>query len=113
MAARKTASKGKGAVAAKAAAAKKVQPQEEDAVSRFLIEGKPYEIDAANLTWGEVEEVEMYFDCSFEDVDWNTGRGALILAYLAVKRTDENASLDYFRALPIDAIGRDETERPT
>lgn len=82
-------------------------------VARFNIEGKTYEIDQDTLTWGEVEELEVYFDKSAEEVNLNSGRGAMFLAYLAKRRVEPNTTLDDLRALPVTAIEPAKPARPT
>ena len=86
---------------------------EPDSVSRFIIDGKPYEIDVEHLTWGEIEEIEVYFDGNFDDLELATARGTMILAYLAMKRSDKSVTLDFIRDLELSQISADESERPT
>jgi hypothetical protein len=87
--------------------------KKQDTVSRFTIEGKPYEIDMDSLTWGEIEEVELYFDRPYDAIDFESARGAMMLAYLARKRKEPGYTLDKMRELPVDSVEATKPERPT
>lgn len=87
--------------------------KKQDSVSRFTVEGKAYEIDASDLEWGEVEEVEIYFDCPITEVDFDSGRGVMFLAYLARRRKEPSFTLDKARKLKIVDIQGGAPERPT
>lgn len=93
--------------------APRVTGKTDDGVVRFKIDGSHYEIDVANLTWGEVEIVEEYFDKPFDAVNLESGRGTMILAHLARLRKNPSASLDELRALDLREIASEQAERPT
>ena len=84
-----------------------------DSVSRFTIKGGSYEIDADRLTWGEMEEMETYFDAPIGDVELESARATMFLAYLAKRRTEPRTTLDEIRALEIGDIVAAAPERPT
>jgi hypothetical protein len=85
----------------------------QDTTSRFTLQGKGYEIDPSNLEWGEVEELELYFDCPIGDVDFEGMRAIMFIAYLARKRVEPTFSLDDMRKLKMSDLGEDEGPRPT
>lgn len=89
--------------------AKKKAP---DTVARFELDGEVLEIDFDSLTFGEAEEVEVYFNCGLGEVDWTSARANLFLCYLAKKRKDTNASLDDVRDLPVSSL-KEAKPRPT
>jgi hypothetical protein len=76
----------------------------EDNLFRCTIVGKAYEIDPSDLTWGEVEELEIFFGCVADDVDLESARGLLFLAWAAKHRTDSSFTLDQARALRVADI---------
>ena len=85
-------------------------------VSAFNIKGKRYEIDVdpSKLTWGEIEDLEVYFDRPLEDVNLDSARATMFLAYLAKRRKDPTTTLDEIRALSVNQIeGEDAPKRPT
>jgi hypothetical protein len=84
-----------------------------DTTARFTIQGKPYEIDPQNLEWGEVEELELYFDCPATEVDFDLTRAVMFLAYLARKRTEPDFTLEEMRKLKMSDLGEDDAPRPT
>lgn len=84
-----------------------------DPAMRIEINGEAYEIDPQNLTWGEMAEVETYFDRSINEIDFESARGTLILAYLAMKRRKPQTTLAELEALPLEAIKEAKPERPT
>lgn len=86
---------------------------ETDGAVRFLIDGESYEIDANNLTWGEAATIEEYFDKSLEDVNLASARGTIMLAHLAMKRKNPNATLADVEALELGKLEAVEAERPT
>lgn len=87
--------------------------QPEDTTARFTLQGKAYEIDPSNLEWGEVEEIELYFDCPVNDVDFESMRAVMFLAYLARKRVEPAFTLDEMRKLKMSDLGDDDGPRPT
>ena len=86
-------------------------------VSAFNIKGKRYEIDVdpSKLTWGEIEDLEVYFDRPLEDVNLDSARATMFLAYLAKRRKDPSTTLDEIRGLSVDQIEgvEDAPKRPT
>lgn len=93
---------------------KKAAAQPEDNTVRFKLEGKPYEIDPEHLEWGEIEELEVYFDCAYNDIDFESMRGVMFLAYLARKRKEPEFTLDEMRRLKLsDMEDEDDASRPT
>lgn len=93
------------------------QEETPSTVTVFQIKGKKYEIDADpnKFTWGEIEEMELYFDCPVEDIDFDQGRTTMFLAYLAKRRKDPATTLDEIRSLTVGQItaGEDGPKRPT
>lgn len=85
----------------------------EDTIVRFTLEGKTYEIDPVNLEWGEVEEMELYFDCPVGDIDFDTMRATMFLAYLARKRSEPAFTIEEMRRLKVSDLGEDDAPRPT
>lgn len=63
-------------------AVKTVEP--ETTVSRFTIDGEAFEIDAENLTWGEMEDLEEEFGGDLESL--SATRSLIALVALAVCR---------------------------
>jgi len=85
----------------------------EQATIRIRIEGVEYSLDPESLSWGEIETIETYFGKAFEDVDLASARGAMLIAYLAKKRTDATFTLDDIRRLPMNAVEVIEEPVPT
>ena len=73
-------------------------------VIKIRISGSEYSLDPESLSWGEIEEMEKYFEQSFDDLDLASGRGAMFLAYIAKKRVDLTTTLDDLRRLPMTEI---------
>lgn len=98
---------------ARAKTAKVAEPV--DNTVRFRLEGKAYEINPEHLQWGEIEELEVYFDRSYDEIDFESMRGVMFLAYLARKRVEPLFTLDDMRRLELsDLEDEDSTEkRPT
>lgn len=85
--------------------------------SRFELDGEVLEIDVNDLTFGEVEFCEQYFDRDFESVDWESGRGILVIAALAKARKDETppeAALHELRDVKVNVLKKAASpKRPT
>lgn len=77
------------------------------------MEGVGYEIDPSDLEWGEVEDLELYFECSAEDVDYDSMRAVMYLAYLARRRKDPEFTIEQMRKLKVSDLGEDDGPRPT
>lgn len=89
-------------MAAKKAATKK---QAESDVTRFELDGQTLEFDIDTLTFGEVEFIEEYFGKSFDAIDaWDSGRGTLVLAYLALKRKNPTTDIDDVRDMQLNLL---------
>jgi hypothetical protein len=73
-------------------------------VIKIRVRGSEYSLDPESLTWGEIEEMERYFERSFEEIELASGRGAMFIAYLAKRRVDLTTTLDELRALPMTEI---------
>jgi hypothetical protein len=87
-------------------------PTKKDTVSRFELDGEVLEIDVADLTFGEIEFAETYFDQAFDYIEWQSGRGLLVIAYLAKKRIKPETTLDDFRDLKLSEIKKVKKTRP-
>lgn len=81
--------------------------------ARLELDGEVLELDMNTLTLGEIEEVEVYFDSPIDQVPWDSGRGGLILAYLAKRRRDPDTTLDDLRDVKVSALKEAKLERPT
>lgn len=91
------------------AARKKPEPQ--DSTVRFKLEGNTYEIDPEHLRFGEIEELEVYFDAAYDEIDFESMRGVMFLLYLARKRVEPAFSLDDMRKIDISSFEQvDESE---
>lgn len=88
-------------------------PKKTDTVSRFELDDEVLEIDVADLTFGEMEEVEGYFDRGMGEIDWDSGRALLLVAYLAKKRKHPQTTLDDLRDLKISSLQKAKPKRPT
>lgn len=84
-----------------------------DTTSAFELDGEVLELDLDSLTFGEIEEVEIYFDCPVDQVRWDSGRGGLMAAYLAKKRKNPKTTLNDLRSLKISALKEVKPKRPT
>ena len=85
-----------------------------DNTVRFKLEGKSFEINPEHLEWGEIEELEIYFDRAYNEIDFESMRGVMFLAYLARKRKEPAFTLDAMRGLKLsDMEDEDATPRPT
>ena len=71
-----------------------------------LGDGSPevFQLDFDSLQWGELEEIETIMGCALEDARWDTAKGVLCLAFIAVRKTRPAVTLDSLRALPMSAI---------
>lgn len=89
------------------------KPVEESSVVRFKLEGKSYEIDPQHLRWGEIEELEVYFDKAYDDIDFESMRAVMFLAFLARKRSEPAFTIEAMRLLELSDLEDDTTPRPT
>jgi len=83
-----------------------------DTTVRFKLEGKTFEIDPEHLRFGEIEELELYFDQSYDEIDFESMRGVMFLVYLARKRSEPDFTLDEMRQIDISAL-EDEDANPS
>jgi hypothetical protein len=83
-----------------------------DTTSRFELDGEVLEIDVADLTFGEIEYAETYFDAPFDDIDWNSGRGLLVIAFLAKKRKDPETTMADLRDVRLNQLKQVKKSRP-
>ena len=81
--------------------------------TRWKIEGVEYEIDAADLTWGEMELLEAETGRPIGKLDTDSATTLLVLAWLARRRKEPLVTLDEMRALPMAAIEVIEDPDPT
>lgn len=87
---------------------------EQDSVFRFILDGKAYEIDAEQLTFGEIEDLEVYFDAPYDEIELESGRGTMFMAFLAARRSNPKFTLDDIRKLPLKSLqAAEKTDRPT
>ena len=70
-------------------------------------------MDFEKLQWGELEEMERLMDCPLEDARWDSARGVLTLAYIAVRKDKPAVTLDSLRALPMSEIELVDEPDPT
>ena len=73
-------------------------------VTRILIEGREYSIDAANLTWGEMELLEKETGVPIGRLEMESATTMLVLAWLARRRREPTCSMDDMRRLPMQSI---------
>lgn len=95
-------------------AARKKAP--ETSAIELEIDGEKCSLDFETLTLGEVEEIEVYFGRPMGQIteeEWNTGRGTLLMAYLALHRKRPATTLDDVRRIQINKVGEAPEERPT
>lgn len=85
----------------------------EETVARLELDGKTLEFDLNDLTFGEVEFVEVYFDCPMDEIPWESARGGMIAAFLALKRDDPKITLDDVRAMKVNTLRETGSDRPT
>ena len=71
---------------------------------RFSIEGKEYSLDVDSLTFGEVELIEDATGKAFGELDFDSAKSLMALAWVARRRVEPLCSLDDMRALPISAV---------
>ncbi len=87
--------------------------KKQETAVRIEIDGTSYEIDPAKLTWGELAEVETYFDRAIDEINFESARGTLILAYLAKKRKNPRTTLADIEGLGVEDIKEAVPDRPT
>lgn len=75
-----------------------------ESVVQFQIDGKTYDLDVESLTFGEVEILEDETGKPFGDLDFDSAKALMVLAYLARRRKEPLFSLEEMRALPITAV---------
>ena len=88
-------------------AKKQAEPQSDERpkrLIRFSVDGTECEIDLNDLEWGEMEEVEDYFNESINDVDLATAKAHMFLGYLARRRVDPKWTLEKTRKLRASQI---------
>lgn len=88
-------------------------PKKADSLTRFELDGEVLELDLNDLTFGEIEILEEYFQCLVEDIPWGSTRSALMLAYLAKRRKDPTTTLDDLRDIKVSAFSEAKSKRPT
>lgn len=80
------------------------QAKQEETVARLELDGETLEFDLEDLTFGEVEFVERYFECVLDEVPWESARGGMIAAYLALKRSKPDTTLDDVREMKVNTL---------
>ena len=80
---------------------------------RFKIEGKDYEVDANDLTFGEVELLERETGKPVGQLDLESATTLLVFAWLARRRKEPLVTLDDMRQLKMSDIEAVEDEDPT
>ena len=68
---------------------------------RLKIDGEEYEIDPQDLDLGEMELVEEESGQLFDDVNWASAKGILLLTYIALHRRDNSVTLDDCRKIKV------------
>lgn len=86
------------------AAKKAVKQAEPKGEASLELDGQKLELNIDDLTFGEVEFIEEYFNCALEDVDLESGRGIMILAFLSLQRTNPDITLDEIRDKKISLL---------
>lgn len=87
-----------------AAAKKTAKVVEPEGTATLTLDGEALELNIDELTFGEVEYIENYFDSSLEEVDLTSGRGVMVLAFLSLKKTDPEVTLDDVREKKISLL---------
>lgn len=82
-------------------------------VLKIKVQDEVHELDFTALQWGELEEIESIMGCALEDARWDTAKGVLCLAFIAVRKDKPAVTLDSLRALPMSEIELVEDEVPT
>jgi hypothetical protein len=85
----------------------------EGTITKFELDGKTLEFNLEDLTFGEVEFVEVYFNCPLDEVSWESARGGMVAAFLALKRDDPDIVLDDLRGMKVNTLKEVDTKRPT
>lgn len=67
-------------------------------------EGQQIEFDLDELTFGEVEIIEDYFGKPLEEVELESLRGVMILAYLELRKTNPDITLDDMREKKVSLL---------
>lgn len=81
---------------------------------RFELGGEVLELSMDALTFGEVEFIESYFNAGLGEIDFNTGRGMLVVAYVAKQRIDPTVTLDDLRDVKVSSLKEaPKPKRPT
>ena len=62
------------------------------------------------LTWGELELLEREFDKPLSEIDLESMRAVMVLAWIAKRRVEPQTTLDDIRNLPLTAVEVVETE---
>ena len=75
-----------------------------DSTVTFKIDGAEYSLDVESLTFGEVEVLEDETGKPFGDLDFDSAKALMVLAFLARKRKEPLFTLEEMRALPISAV---------
>jgi len=73
-------------------------------VTRLKVDDKVYDLDFDKLTLGELELIEKEFDKPLSEIDLESIRGILVLAWIARRQVEPLCSLDEMRALPASSV---------
>lgn len=84
---------------------------EADKATQFIVDGVTYEIDADNLTWGQMADIEEHFGKSLDDLGNTNSLIALVTLAMQAKRPA--TTFDEVRSFSVKAISFDGEERPT
>jgi len=91
----------------------KTKAPTESATGRFELDGEILEFNLDELSFGEGEELETYFDQPVHEIDFESARGVLWIAYLALKRKHPDTTLDDVREMRLEALQKVDSVRPT
>jgi len=76
----------------------------DNTVTKVKIESQVYELDAGNLTWGEMSLLEQTIGKPIGQVDFESATAVLALAWIARRRVQPTVTYEDMQALPMDAI---------
>lgn len=80
---------------------------------KFSIEGKTYSLEVDSLTFGEVELIEDATGKAFGELDFESAKSLMALAWVARRRVEPLCTLDDMRALPVSSVQPVDEPDPT
>lgn len=80
---------------------------------RIRIDGNVFPFSMDTMTWGELAEIETIIGGPIDEVNLESAKGIVALAYVIARRHNELVTIDSIKALPMGAIELVDTPDPT